>query len=102
MSENAVASALKAKPKVTKVRADGDVAKPKQTYFQMIVGAIRDLQEPYGSTRQAILKYIIDKHKLDAKVAALRCRLEIKKAMASGKLKHGKSEFSFSRFKSKL
>ncbi len=99
MSENTVAvvaskSPKKVKTKATKTaKAGGASAKPSNpTYFKMIMTAIRDLKEPRGSSRQAILKYIVDKYKLDAKVAASHCRLAIKKSLVDGRLKHGKSE----------
>jgi histone H1/5 len=100
MSEKAVAIAPKspkqAKPKASKPKATNDaVAKPSNpTYFNMIVGAIRELKEPHGSSRQAIIKFIVDKYKVDVKLAGLRCRMAIKKSLADGKLKHGKSEWS--------
>jgi histone H1/5 len=91
----AQAPAKKAAPK--KPRAPGAV-KPKSnnpTYLQMIVAAIRALKEVRGSSRPAILKYIIANYKLDPKLASSRAALAFKAALASGALKHGKTNATF-------
>ncbi len=82
-----------AKPKAPKsVVTNGTASNSKPKYLQMIVNAIRELKENNGSSRQAILKWIVDKYHVDAKLAALRVRLELKKALENGKLKHGRSK----------
>jgi hypothetical protein len=63
------------------------------TYFNMIITAIRDLKDAHGSSRQAILKFIVNKYNVDSKLAVVRARIELKKALANGNIKHGKSKW---------
>jgi hypothetical protein len=99
MSEavNAVAPAPKS-PKAVKPKvAKSANAKPKAshpTYLAMIVAAIRDLKDNSGSSRQALLKWIVNKYHVNADVAGTRLRIELKKGLANGSLKHGRSKFS--------
>merc|ERR1711997_1394805 len=44
------------------------------------------LKERGGSSRQAILKYIVANYKVDAKKAAVQLRLSLKRALAKGTL----------------
>lgn len=98
MSEATAAPATS--PKVAKAAAKPKVAKPKAkathpTYTAMIVNALRALKELNGSSRQAILKYIVKQYNLDANLAKVRARLALKAALKSGMLKHGKSKHQF-------
>merc|ERR1711909_253484 len=57
-------------------------------YASMITAAIKALGDKKGSSRQAILKYIVANNKVDAAKAAVRVRLALKKlvsAAAAGK-----------------
>jgi histone H1/5 len=93
VATEAVVTAPKA-TKTKKVATKPGAPKPKPahpSYFSMIVEAIRNLKESNGSSRQAILKFIVSKHNVDAKLAVTRARIELKKALANGKIKHGKS-----------
>ena len=53
----------------------------------MILAAIPALKERGGSSRQAILKYIVANNKVDAKTAAVNVRLGLKRGVAKGTLK---------------
>ena len=65
------------------------VSKP--TYLNLIIEAIKNLNESRGSSRQAIFKYIISTHDLNSKQVHIRGNLAIKTAMTNGTLQHGKS-----------
>merc|ERR1711973_970851 len=57
-------------------------------YASMITAAIKALGDKKGSSRQAILKYVVANNKVDAAKAAVRVRLALKKmvsAAAAGK-----------------
>merc|ERR1711862_952193 len=78
MTEAAAPKAKKAaKPKVP-------AAHP--TYAAMITAAVKGLAEKKGSSRQAILKYVVANNKVDAAKAAVRVRLALKKMVAAKKL----------------
>merc|ERR1712066_513559 len=78
MTEAAAPKAKKAaKPKVP-------AAHP--PYATMIKAAIKGLADKKGSSRQAILKYIVANNKVDAAKAAVRVRLSLKKMLAAKKL----------------
>merc|ERR1711997_489076 len=49
------------------------------------------LKERGGSSRQAILKYIVANYKVDAKKAAVQLRLSLKRALAKGTLVKAKA-----------
>merc|ERR1719325_525726 len=51
----------------------------------MITAAIKGLGDKKGSSRQAILKYIVANNKVDAAKAAVRVRLALKKMIAAKK-----------------
>merc|ERR1712179_692944 len=51
-------------------------------YAVMITSAIKKLADKKGSSRQAILKYIVANNKVDAAKAAVRVRLALKKPAA--------------------
>merc|ERR1711890_3879 len=79
MTEAAAAPKAKkaAKPKVP-------AAHP--PYAAMIKTAVKKLADKKGSSRQAILKYIVANNKVDAAKAAVRVRLALKKMLAAKKL----------------
>ena len=90
-----------AKGKVSKAAADKKtpVAKIKKVkaaasnhpkYSVMVESAIKALKERNGSSRQAILKYIIANYSLEPKKAATQLRLSLKRAVAVGSLKMAK------------
>merc|ERR1712045_832435 len=74
-----------AKAKKPKVPA----AHPK--YSVMVSAAVKALKERGGSSRQAILKYIVANYKVDAKKAAVQLRLSLKRALAKGTLVKAKA-----------
>merc|ERR1712112_679676 len=66
-------------------------AKPKipaahPPYAAMITAAVKGLADKKGSSRQAILKYVVANNKVDAAKAAVRVRLALKKMVAAKKL----------------
>merc|ERR1719168_277240 len=78
MTEAAAPKAKKAsKPKVP-------AAHP--PYAAMIAAAIKGLGDKKGSSRQAILKYVVANNKVDADKAAVRVRLALKKMIESKKV----------------
>merc|ERR1712038_7756 len=90
-----------AKVKVSKAAADkktpvGKIKKVKAAasnhpkYSVMVESAIKALKERNGSSRQAILKYIIANYSLESKQAATQLRLSLKRAVAGGSLKMAK------------
>ena len=76
------AAAPKAK-KAAKPKAPA--AHPK--YSVMIAAAITALKSRTGSSRQAILKYILANYKVDAAAGAVQLRLALKRGVAKGTLK---------------
>merc|ERR1739842_148349 len=62
------------------------VAKPAAhpPFKAMILTAIKALKERGGSSRQAILKYVVANNKVDAKTAAVNVRLGLKRGLAKG------------------
>merc|ERR1711881_604272 len=52
-------------------------------YASMITAAVKALGDKKGSSRQAILKYVVANNKVDAAKAAVRVRLALKKLVAS-------------------
>merc|ERR1712158_168134 len=66
-------------------------AKPKvpaahPPYATMIKAAVKALGDKKGSSRQAILKYVVANNKVDAAKAAVRVRLALKKMIAAKKV----------------
>lgn len=55
-------------------------------YASMITDAIKKLGDKKGSSRQAIVKYIVENNKVDATKAAVRINLALKKLITSKKL----------------
>merc|ERR1712029_1230923 len=74
-----------AKPKAAKPKAPA--AHP--TYKDMAIGAITGLKDRSGSSRQAILKYVMANYKVgtDASKVSRQLQLALKKAVAGGALK---------------
>ncbi|XP_069992402.1 late histone H1-like [Penaeus vannamei] len=68
------------------VKKAGEAAgRPK--YSQMVAAAIRALKERSGSSRQAILKYVVGIYGMeDEKRAGVQVRLALKKGVAGGSL----------------
>ncbi|ROT62051.1 putative histone H1.0-A-like [Penaeus vannamei] len=68
------------------VKKAGEAAgRPK--YSQMVAAAIRALKERTGSSRQAILKYVVGVYGIeDEKRAGVQVRLALKKGVAGGSL----------------
>merc|ERR1712158_344506 len=76
-------------PKVTK--AAKPAAHP--PYANMIVAAIKALKDKKGSSRQAILKYVVANNKVaDADEAAVRVKLALRKLVAAKKPKAKKAK----------
>lgn len=90
MADTAVAPA--ATPKQSKKKA---AAKPKKPaahpkYSEMIQAAVGSLKERGGSSRQAILKYILANYKVDEKQANSHLKLALRAGVKSGSLKQSK------------
>merc|ERR1711929_78714 len=78
-----------AAPKAKKAdKPKAPAAHPK--YSVMIAAAITALKSRTGSSRQAILKYIIANYKVDAAKAAGQVRLALKRGLKKGTLKQAK------------
>merc|ERR1712106_1088955 len=84
MSDAAAAPKVK---KVTKPKVPA--AHPK--YSVMIATAITALKSRTGSSRQAILKYIVANNKVDAAKAAVQVRLALKRGVVKGAFKMAKA-----------
>merc|ERR1711974_308469 len=65
------------------------VAKPAAhpPYANMITAAIKGLKDKKGSSRQAILKYVVANNKVDATKAAVRVKLALRKMVVAKKVK---------------
>ena len=55
-------------------------------YAAMIAAAINELRDKKGSSRHAILKYVVANNKVDADKAAVRVKLALRKMIASKKV----------------
>merc|ERR1712080_720583 len=73
-----------AAPKAKEAAKKAPAAHP--PYASMITTAIKKLADKKGSSRQAILKYVVANNKVDAAKAAVRVRLALKKMLAAKKL----------------
>merc|ERR1711942_317510 len=99
------AEAAPAAPAPVKVVKEKKAAKPKKatthpSYNAMIKEAIAALKEKGGSSRQAILKYIIKTHKIKAdNVSGAQLKLALKRGVASGDLKQSKGTGASGSFK---
>merc|ERR1712106_887182 len=74
-----------AAPKAKKA-AEPKVAAAHPPYATMIAAAIKGLGDKKGSSRQAILKYVVANNKVDAAKAAVRVRLALKKMIVAKKV----------------
>ena len=74
-----------AAPKAKKA-AKPKVAAAHPPYASMIAAAIKGLGDKKGSSRQAILKYVVANNKVDAAKAAVRVRLALKKLIIAKKV----------------
>ena len=71
--------------KVTKPRSD------RPTYLAMVSNGIRTLSDRNGSSRQAILKYVVNAYNLNSKLAGVKVNGALRDGISKGELKHGKS-----------
>ena len=55
-------------------------------YANMIVAAIKALKDKKGSSRQAILKFVVANNKVDATKAAVRVKLALRKMVVAKKV----------------
>ena len=72
----------------TKKTTTKKVAKPAAhaPYATMVAAAIKSLADKKGSSRQAILKYVVANNKVDAVKAAVRTKLALRKMIADKKV----------------
>merc|ERR1712042_103881 len=99
MSDAAVAAP--ASPAKAKKAAKPKVPAAHPTYIVMASAAIGALKERTGSSRQAILKYILANYKVgdDAKKVGSRLKVALKSGCAKGTLKHAKGSGASGSFK---
>merc|ERR1719470_318126 len=74
-----------AAPKAKKA-AKPKVAAAHPPYATMVAAAIKGLGDKKGSSRQAILKYIVANNKVDAAKAGVRVKLALRKMVAAKKI----------------
>jgi len=87
-----------AKPvKAVKAKTSKPAEHPK--YIVMIAEALKKLNERSGSSRQALLKYIIANFKVDPKTANQHLRLALKAGVKAGTLKQSKGVGASGSFK---
>merc|ERR1711892_676283 len=94
-AEEEAAPAKKGKAKEEKKPKKETKAKAAAThpkYQDMIEAAISALKDKTGSSRQAILKYIVANYTIDEKKAATQVRLSLKRALDGGKLRLAKEK----------
>lgn len=96
-----MADAAPAAPAKKAPKAKGAAKKPTHpSYAVMIAQAIRELKERNGSSRQAILKYVVAENKLgDEKKAGVRVKLALRKQVQAGALKQVKGAGASGSFK---
>ncbi|CAF0765746.1 unnamed protein product [Brachionus calyciflorus] len=83
--------------KTTVQKSSNKPSHPK--FIDMIVEALKSLNERSGSSRQALLKFIISKYQLDEKVANVHVKLCLKNGVKNGSLKQLKGVGSNGSFK---
>merc|ERR1719315_579499 len=71
---------MKAKAKLSRTKTGNP------PYVKMVTDAIMKLKERKGSSRQAILKYMLSKYKVDVAVAQPRVNRTLKKLIEKGEL----------------
>ncbi|KAB7501921.1 Histone H1.0 [Armadillidium nasatum] len=91
------AKTTKKAPKEKKAKTKKTVTHPK--YIIMISEAIKALKERSGSSRQAIVKYIVSNYKIDEKTANTQVKLSLKREVESGSLKQVKGVGASGSFK---
>merc|ERR1719315_513387 len=74
---------MKAKAKLSRTKTGNP------PYVKMVTDAIMKLKERKGSSRQAILKYVLSKYKVDVAVAQPRVNRTLKKLTEKGELVAG-------------
>jgi len=90
MSAAAAAPAVAPKAPKVKKATKPKVAAAHPPYANMVAAAIKALKERNGSSRQAILKYIVANNKVgDAAKAQVRVKLALKKMVAAKKVVAG-------------
>merc|ERR1712186_75662 len=95
MAEETAAAAAPAAPKAAKAKKPAKPKKPSThgTYASMIAAAITALKDKKGSSRQAIVKYIMANNNLggaDAKAVNSRTKVALKNGLKAGVLKNAK------------
>ena len=87
------------KKKAAAKKEKAPAAHPK--YVDMAVSAIGGLKERNGSSRQAIIKYILSHFNVghDAKAVNTHLKLALKRAVTQGKIKHAKGQGASGSFK---
>merc|ERR1712026_197264 len=95
MAEETAAAAAPAAPKAAKAKKPAKPKKPSThgTYASMIAAAITALKDKKGSSRQAIVKYIMANNNLggaDAKAVNTRTKVALKNGLKAGVLKNAK------------
>merc|ERR1711899_508174 len=95
MGEETAAAAAPAAPKAAKAKKPAKPKKPSThgTYASMIAAAITALKDKKGSSRQAIVKYIMANNNLggaDAKAVNSRTKVALKNGLKAGVLKNAK------------
>merc|ERR1712036_43536 len=86
-------------PNYTNIHTMADAAQAKKVakpaahppFKAMILTAIKALKERGGSSRQAILKYVVANNKVDAAKAAGPLKLALRKALAAGTIVKAKA-----------
>lgn len=96
-----MSDAVVATPKPAKVKKAVKPKKPAShpKYSDMIKAALTALKEKGGSSRQAILKYIIANNKVDAEAASRHLRMALKAGVKNGTLKQSKGTGASGSFK---
>ena len=69
------------------------------TFLEMIKAGLKQLNERSGSSRIALLKYIVATHKLDEKTANVHLKMALKRGVKDGSLKQVKGVGSNGSFK---
>ena len=85
------------KVKSTTPKVSNKPAHPK--FIEMIVDGLKTLNERTGSSRQALLKFIMSKYQVDEKVAQVHLKMAIKNGVKNGSLKQLKGVGSNGSFK---
>merc|ERR1711936_887016 len=88
-SSEEIAVPKKKKVVKNKAKAATDNKTGNPTYAMMVTEAILELNERKGSSRHAVLKYMLAKYKVDAAVAQPRLNKTLKKMVENGNLVAG-------------